>query len=77
MATLADLLTTLADIEAAELRLALGEQATTVREADGSTVIYAQPSAAALLTMRRRVEEQIAALKGTTGIKRAPIYVQF
>lgn len=77
MATLSELLTSLAEIEAAELRLAMGEQATTVREADGSTVIYAQPSATALLTMRRRVEEQLAALKGTAGIKRAPIYITF
>jgi hypothetical protein len=67
----------LADIKAARLRLALGEQATTVREADGSTVIYAQPSDKALEVMQQRIETEIAGVQGVTGVRRAPIYMKF
>jgi hypothetical protein len=49
----------------------------TVREADGSTVVYAQPNAAALAGYVSRLKGEIATLQGTSGVRRAPIYISF
>jgi hypothetical protein len=79
MATLQELEGYLAQARSAYHRIISGSQAQTVREADGSTVVYQLAQAKDLAFYISTLESQIAAAQGgsISGAVRRPILVSF
>jgi hypothetical protein len=68
MATLEELQALLTEAQSAHHKILLGGQAQTVREADGSTVIYNNASATDLSLYISRLQGEISALQGGSSL---------
>ena len=79
MATLQELEDYLAEARSSYHRIISGGKPQTVREADGSTVVYQLASAKDLAFYISSLESQIAAAQGgvASGVTRRPILVAF